>query len=57
MKPLATKQRLIIALGMYAVLAIIALAELDGLLRASVLLLLALLTGKTLAHADDEPME
>jgi hypothetical protein len=57
MKSQATKQRLIIALGMYAVLAAVALVELDGLLRASVLLLLALLAGKTLAHSDDEPME
>jgi hypothetical protein len=57
MKSLPPRQRLIVALGMYAVLAVIALAELDGLLRGSVLLLLALLAGKTLAHADDEPME
>jgi hypothetical protein len=57
MKPLPPKKRLIIALGMYAILAIVATLELDGLVRGSVLLLLALLAGKTLAHADDEPME
>lgn len=49
-------RRLAIALGAYAILAAIAVAALDGFVRAAVLLLFAVLAVKSVAHANDEPM-
>lgn len=49
-------RRLVMALGAYAILAAIAIAALDGFVRAAVLLLFAVLAVKTVAHARDEPM-
>jgi hypothetical protein len=56
-KSLSGNRRLAVALAAYAVLALIAAFALDGFLRAAVLLLFALLAGKSLAHSDDEPMD
>ncbi len=49
-------KRLLGALGCYAILALIAALALDGILRAAVLCLFAVLTVKTLIHSrkDDE---
>jgi hypothetical protein len=56
-KPLFANRRLVIAMSSYLVLAIVAIAGLDGYLRGGVLLLLALLAIKTCAHAGDERMQ
>jgi hypothetical protein len=56
-KSLSGNRRLVVALAAYAILALVAILALDGLLRTAVLLLFALLAGKTLAHSNDEPMD
>lgn len=54
--PLFANKRLLAALACYAVLALIGALALDGILRAAVLCFFAILTVKTLIHAqkDDE---
>ncbi len=44
-------RRLIAALGSYLILAIVAMAALDGILRGAVLSFLAILAVKTLIHS------
>ena len=51
------KNRLVAAMGSYLILAIIAAVELDGFLRGIVLVFLALLAIKTLAHSNEAGME
>ncbi len=51
-------RRLALALACYAILALIAAFALDGILRAAVLCLFAILTVKTLIHSrKDEQMD
>jgi hypothetical protein len=51
-------RRLAVALACYAALALIAVFSLDGILRAAVLCLFAILTVKTVIHSRaDEDME
>jgi hypothetical protein len=49
-------KRLWIALSAYAILAMIAVFGLDGYFRGAVLLVLCILTVKTLRHAKDDEM-
>ncbi len=53
----SVNRRLAVALICYAVLALIGALALDGILRAAVLCLMAILAFKTIMHAKDEEME
>ena len=53
----ALNVRLLVALGAYLVLALIAAFSLDGWLRIALWTFLAYLAFKTLAHSEDDRME